>query len=63
MPLTPDELAKVTNALDQLEHIRSWFHEAPIDEIEAVEKAIGWNAPIVEVDVAINELWRLAPNT
>lgn len=33
----------------------SWFEAAPIDEIEAVEAALEWNAPTAELRTAIKK--------
>lgn len=44
---------RVLEALEHLETIRNWFHQAPIDELEAVEKALSRNAPITETSEAI----------
>lgn len=45
--------------LDKLESVRNWLNEAPIAEIEAVEKALGRNAPITEINDAIGVFWKL----
>lgn len=53
--MTPAESRhlRMIEALEHLETVRNWLNRAPIDEIEAVEKAIGENAPIHEIAEAI----------
>lgn len=52
-------IEKVERLLEVLETTRNWLHEAPIDELEAVEKAIQKNAPIREIDEAIKLVWEI----
>lgn len=50
---------RVEDLLDRLEIVRNWLHQAPIDEIETVEKALKQNAPLNEIDEAIKLVWKI----
>lgn len=54
---TPDWM--VEDLLERLETVRNWLNEAPIEEIEAVEAAIQQNAPLMEIDEAIELVWKI----
>lgn len=50
------QIQNLSAALVLLDEVRNWFHEAPIDELEAVEKALQRNAPIHELSTAIEHI-------
>lgn len=47
----------LARALDELEGFRDWLNSAPLDELEAIERALGENAPVFAVDRAIDAIW------
>lgn len=51
---------RLLEVLEDLEAARNFLHEAPIDELEAVEDALGRNAPIPAVNNAIALVVQLA---
>lgn len=55
MRARPDD-ETVRAVLDDLEEVRNWLHEAPIAELEAVERALGRNAPIQAINDAIDKI-------
>ena len=57
LPLKSKTAHGVGELLDKLEAIRNWLHEAPTQELEAVEDALGKNAPIAEINESINLVW------
>lgn len=50
---------KIKRVLERLEATRNWLHEAPIEELEAIEKALARNAPINDINEAIETIWSL----
>lgn len=53
-------MADIERVLDLLGEVRNFLNEAPIDELEAVEKALGRNAPIHGISEVIDEVWKLS---
>lgn len=50
----------IEHILDLLEEVRNFLNEAPIDELETIESALGRNAPVHQIAEAINEIWKLS---
>jgi len=53
------EIRKLRDIESRLAIITQWFREAPTDELESVEDAIKWNAPIADADKALSTARRL----
>lgn len=52
-------MTDISHVLDLLEDVRNFLNEAPIQELEAVETALGRNAPIPQIAEAIDGVWKL----
>jgi len=53
------QMRELKDIESRLELISRWLREAPIDELEAVEAAIEWNAPMADADKALLTARRL----
>lgn len=51
---------RLLEVLENVEEVRNWLHEAPIAELEAVERALDQNAPIEAINNAVALIVQLA---
>lgn len=49
---------QTAKALEPLTLLLDWYNEAPIDELEAVEKSIGFNFPYTELVNALHIIFK-----